>query len=289
MIFVDLSKLSLPSEWLEQSKELTAELMKKSTKEERKVFIEAKRADTWANPRLLESLARIVGDKCWYSEVSFAGFDRNVDHFRPKGRVREINESDKSPWGERDGGYWWLAFDHRNFRLASQHANQRRVDSIGLTDGGKSDYFPVDGDRCSEGIACDLIHERILALDPCSPSDVKLLRFNTNGMPEVRKINGIADPWEERRVKLTIWLFHLNKSDIVKDRLEHMLKVKNEFTRADHGYRLWKLGSEPSKISFDMSLAVIKDHLQDNAKLAGAAQSMKKLLLAEYEWIDEYL
>jgi hypothetical protein len=89
-----------------------------------------------------------VGNKCWYSEVPLEGADPNVDHFRPKGQVREV-DADLQNLQTTSPGYWWLAFECRNFRLSSMHANQRRVDTD--TNGGKSDYLPVLGSRAVEG------------------------------------------------------------------------------------------------------------------------------------------
>ena len=290
MTFADLRKLLLSPHWVTQANTLTAELIQKTNMDDKKEFIEAQRDNTWAHPDLLASLKRVLGYKCWYSELPLEGHDPDVDHFRPKGRVREIDEIDKSLKGEWDGGYWWLAFEHRNFRLSSQHANQRRVDQRGGTDGGKSDYFPVDGTRCTNVTDYDLIQEQTLALDPCSPTDVALLRFNSDGKPEVRKgPNGLADPLEERRVKFSIWLFHLDKNDIVTRRKIHMEQVMQEFRNADWDYRNWKAGATVSKASFDRRIIAIRDHLKDEAPLAGAARSMKRLLAAEFAWIDDYL
>ena len=292
MIFVDLRNLDLPEGWLENAKSLTIELKAKVTLDEKKAFIEDKRNETWAHSNLVAALKKkkLAGNKCWYSEVPLEGADHNVDHFRPKGRVRDINEDDKLPCGICHGGYWWLAFDYRNFRLSCQHANLRRVDVIGGTDGGKVDFFPVDGVRCTTVTDYNMIHEKIFALDPCSPTDVALLHFNSDGKPIVRKgKNGVPDPWEERRVKMSVWLYHLDKSDLVTRRSEHMAIVKQEFEDANCDYQNWQAGAISSKASFDRSISRIRNYLKDDAPLAGSARSMKRLLAADFEWIDEFL
>src|SRR5262249_49981816 len=147
MIHVDINKLNLSSDWKECAKKLTQEL-KTLPPNKRLEFIEKNREKTWGAIEVREALRSIVGDKCWYSEVSIVGADPNVDHFRSKGRVREVNR-DLQDMKKTSPGYWWLAFECLNFRLSSMHANQRRVDA--KTNGGKWDYFPIRGSRAPEG------------------------------------------------------------------------------------------------------------------------------------------
>jgi hypothetical protein len=58
----------------------------------------AEREEVW---KAIAPMLKDLGDrKCWYSESRNPTADKNVDHFRPKGRVEE------DPLHE---GYWWLA------------------------------------------------------------------------------------------------------------------------------------------------------------------------------------
>src|SRR5882672_6771705 len=139
MIYVDLNKLILSPEWEKRAKQLTRELIMLYP-DERSDFIEKNRKNTWGADEVLKALRAMVGNKCWYSEVPLEGSDPNIVHFRPKGQVREV-DTDLQNTQTASPGYWWLAFEHQNFRLSSMHANQRRVDTN--TRGGKWDYFPV--------------------------------------------------------------------------------------------------------------------------------------------------
>ncbi|MDD2342535.1 MAG: hypothetical protein PHV54_06565 [Tolumonas sp.] len=80
------------------------------------------------------------GDKCWYSEVPRIGTDFNIDHFRPKGAVKKAKRIYASKIingkSQNHSGYWWLAFEPKNYRYSCQYANQPR------DNGGKHDYFP---------------------------------------------------------------------------------------------------------------------------------------------------
>lgn len=57
----------------------------------RNAFVNSKRGETWGHPEVVRALKQVVGNKCWYSEVSLDGSDPEVDHFRPKGRVVEVD------------------------------------------------------------------------------------------------------------------------------------------------------------------------------------------------------
>ena len=143
MIYINPDNISPGAEWERQAMNLTRQL-KLQPAANRSSFIEAHRDETWGHPQLLKALRAAIGNKCWYSEVPLEGADPNVDHFRPKGRIREVDENLQNT-KTTSRGYWWLAFELRNFRLASMHSNQRRVDEH--TSGGKWDYFPVRGRR----------------------------------------------------------------------------------------------------------------------------------------------
>src|SRR3954453_16196371 len=126
MIFINQDALHPPPARLTAMSSLSTELTGKPVAE-RTEFINQNRTATWAHADVLTALRAIAGNKCWYSEVKLDGADPNVDHFRPKGRVREVN-ADLENTGVEGAGYWWLAFEFQNYRLAAMHANQRRTD-----------------------------------------------------------------------------------------------------------------------------------------------------------------
>ncbi|MDD5169279.1 MAG: hypothetical protein PHN75_10710, partial [Syntrophales bacterium] len=220
MIYINPRDIDFDPAWEAKARELTKELLKKKP-EERAAFIDSKRAETWGNKALLESLRGVVGNKCWYSEVPLDGADPNVDHFRPKGRVVEIDHSTLEKTGDISSGYWWLAFEPKNFRLSCMHSNQRRVDEN--TEGGKWDFFPVEGARGLEGTEWDLIEEAVLPFDPCSGTDMALLWFSSDGTPTLK--NGSPSAEEIMRLKVTVWLFHLDKKEIAQTRRNTVIDI----------------------------------------------------------------
>lgn len=289
MIFVNPDHLKLSAAWEGKAKALAQELLQKPANE-RAAFIEENREATWADAELITALRNIIGNKCWYSEVPLEGADPNVDHFRPKGRVREVDmnlQPTKATWV----GYWWLAFDSRNYRLVSMHSNQRRVDKD--TQGGKWDFFPIRGARAPEGTDCGAIHEDALALDPCLLTDVRLLWFDPDGKPGISRWKDKApSPLDEVRVRATIWLYHLDKVEIQARRTSHVQDIRKDLRKADADYQLWGPHSAApdlqAKHSFDKKVAEIKTKTSDTAEFAGAKRCAVRAAVADYPWLEEF-
>ena len=263
---------------------LSTELMGKPVAE-RSNFISQNRAATWAHADVLQA-----GNKCWYSEVQLDGADPNVDHFRPKGQVREI-DADLQNTGKASDGYWWLAFEFANYRLAAMHANQRRVDED--TAGGKWDYFPIRGDRAAEGSLWGEIMEDILALDPCSATDVRLLWFDPDGRPSVSNWKRKPNVNDEERVRATIWLYHLDKQEIQSSRANHVEEIRKDLRKANAEYRLWGRDSANPNLqarnSFNQKIAEIGMKIADRAVFAGAKRCAVRAAIADYSWIEEFI
>src|SRR5436853_5023521 len=145
--------------------------------------------------------------KCWYSESRNPGSDKNIDHFRPKGGVEEDKAHE---------GYWWLAFDWRNFRYACQWCNQRRNDKANKTSGGKGEHFPLAPNSFRayrETDDCD--NEDIELLDPADPDDWKLLTFRPDGHPTPAMPEGTR---EYLRAAISIEVYHLHCREFVDER-----------------------------------------------------------------------
>lgn len=288
MIYINYNRLVLPTGWQKKANDLTKELKKKTPKQ-RAPFIKKSRDDNWGHSEFLTALRKIVGNKCWYSEVLLSGSDPNVDHFRPKGEVKEIDNASLTATGKFSSGYWWLAFEPKNFRLAAMHANQRRVDK--KTNGGKWDFFPVEGQRAKEAQKFNEIRESVLPLDPCSAYDMSLLWFDPDGIPGLRKGNPTIH--EKLRIKVTVWLYHLDKEEIATARAEAMNKLRTDLITADAFYNLWQASggdiSADQKFIFDSLLSTIYAELADEAEFAGAKRCALNIARSEYAWIDDFI
>ncbi len=151
--------------------------------------------------------AGLMKEKCWYSESKNPTADKNVDHFRPKGAV------DGDPAHE---GYWWMAYDWKNYRYVSQWCNQRRNDKNNLTSGGKGDRFPVSPGKFRARLEGDNANlEEPLLIDPAVPDEWKLLSFRQDCYPIPSFPPGTL---EYDRAQLSIEVYHLHCFELVNER-----------------------------------------------------------------------
>lgn len=165
---------------------------------------------------LSDDLGKLTAYKCWYSESKNSGSDKDVDHFRPKGSVSEDTDHE---------GYWWLAFDWKNYRYACTWCNQRRVDRIHSTDGGKWDHFPLGEGSFRAKDESDNYDDEddVELLDPTHPNEWKLLTFRPDGEPIPARPEGTR---EYDRAKASIFFYHLDRHEFVRDRKELFKKVQ---------------------------------------------------------------
>lgn len=170
--------------WLQRSQGLVSELAKleaANQREARNAMIDANSAH-WS--ALKPWLLALSHGKCWFTEAREIASHVDVEHFRPKKAARNA----RGP--ERDG-YWWLAFDYMNFRIAGTVPNRK-----------KGAWFPL-----RYGSPCSTYRRRCEGdeiqhfLDPTNAHDVGLLAFDEEG--KAVPAPGISR-WEQIRVWRTV-------------------------------------------------------------------------------------
>lgn len=190
MRYIDLSKLQLPDDWLEQANNAKHAVANGDNPDDH--------SQVWT--ALKHRLAELFPEeKCWYCETVSTRADNAVDHFRPKGRVKDAQQ--------QHSGYRWLAFEHTNFRYSCTLCNSRRVNVIGDTQGGKADRFPLmdEGQRVYTEGPC--IDEQPTLLDPCNLADWRLLGCrHENGNPCAASANDN----DKIRAEASIEIYHLH-------------------------------------------------------------------------------
>ncbi len=191
-------------------------------RKERNDFISKKSAH-WG--KLKPWLFALSGGKCWFTETTNNGSHYDVEHFRPKAEARSFDGSIRE-------GYWWLAFDYTNYRLAGGVPNTK-----------KGGWFPLcDGSRCSTyTIRCEESEVPYL-LDPIRAADPLLLAFDEEGnaIPAPSWDNSEVAQWNHARAKESIKRYKLNDHDALPEQRRkvwrNVSRAINEFLEAKAKY-----------------------------------------------------
>lgn len=162
------------------------------------------------------NMIKVFGDKCWYSEAPRIMTDFDVDHFRPKGAVKKTKKRYAKrrvgKTSQKHNGYWWLAYEAKNYRYSCIYANRPREE------GGKHDYFPLLNEAArvwSPNTLANHATEAPKLLDPCSQNDVTLLSYERNPGRVVSRYDATINPSAFSRVKESAKRYNLNSKTIV--------------------------------------------------------------------------
>jgi uncharacterized protein (TIGR02646 family) len=158
--------------WSESAQSATADALRERVDH-------AVRDDIYAHLDARVALEALTDGKCAYCEVPLARFDWDVEHFRPKGRVKERPDHP---------GYYWLAYTWSNLLPSCTFCNQNRKERPTFDDpapgetGGKLDQFPIEDEATrATDPEHDLISERPLLLDPAAENPAEHLGYHPTG------------------------------------------------------------------------------------------------------------
>ncbi|RUV63531.1 MULTISPECIES: hypothetical protein [unclassified Mesorhizobium] len=202
-------------------------------------------------------------DKCWYTECRSPGADNDIDHFRPKAKVRE---------DRAHPGYYWLAFDWKNMRLSCQRANRPRIAPGARVAGGKSTHFPLLATGVRARTPCDdLTLEHPALLDPTEPGDPIVLTFRPNGEIDVSpdfRGNAVA----VAKVEASRLGLHLNWPKFVEGRLTLYNLVERAVERgrreAPVSFEGWPMAND----AFKDAIRDLKAYMDPRAEYSAAAK-----------------
>ena len=141
--------------------------------------------------------------KCCYCEGRFDAFAAlDVEHYRPKGAVRQESGSP-----EQLPGYYWLAYSWENLYLCCQVCNRS----------GKRDLFPLaDPDARARSHRDDVADESPLLLDPGGPEAPRAhIRFRQE------RAVGLTDTGRR-----TIEVLGLNRPELCDARLGRLRQLR---------------------------------------------------------------
>jgi uncharacterized protein (TIGR02646 family) len=217
--------------------------------------------DLWRS--LKGQLAQVSDDKCWYCESSQHRADNAVDHYRPKNRNRS---------GEHEG-YWWLAFDWRNYRYSCTYCNSRRSDDVKGTSGGKHDNFPLfNPDERATADHPDCTRELPLLLDPSVPEDPGLLWYEPDGRA-VPKYSKDVSERRHLRAEKSIELYHLNYHKTEEDRKRLYNKIRKLIGEGDKLFPDADNSSTARSALSNLVIAQLLELIRPRADFAAAARA----------------
>lgn len=195
MIHVPFGDKAPNKEWLEKAKRLSEKLDAAATKQERDKIIDDN-SRLWGE--LKEWLMSFSHGKCWFSEAKDTFSHMDVEHFRPKKSAKDLDGNERE-------GYWWLAFDWRNYRICGNVGNRK-----------KGTFFPI-APQCKPA-TCNSRHliedELCLLLDPIKEGDPELIAFDERGLA---KPTPGASSWPTFRAEKSIERYKLNDYEPLRE------------------------------------------------------------------------
>lgn len=228
--------------WRERLQAVQASLQNAKTSRERGEIID-KNGDLWSEVKFY--MRRHSHGKCWYCEAKIKGFPGDIDHYRPKKRVTEALDHE---------GYWWLAFEWRNWRFVCRLCNSDNKDQETGHVSGKANHFPLVDDDESRRVKnpedCDYEdlwrRERPALLDPTVQEDIGLITFTSEGVAVPAETD--ESLIKHKRARQTIEVYHLDRSALNNDRkkvyiqaerqvrayLKHQTRWERDQTDEDH-------------------------------------------------------
>ncbi len=264
MIHIDFPNgTNPPDDWLTRADSLTTRLKAAADKQSRKQII-SENSGLWGE--IKEWLEGFSHGKCWFSEARDTCSYWHVEHFRPK------NEA-KDP--DRDG-YWWLAFDFRNYRLCGGVVNVK-----------KGAYFPLKPGTqpatCPEDNPDD---EARVLIDPTRKDDVDLITFADGGLAMPAESRG----WSWERADKSIKRYKLNDyPPLLRAREKVWSECQRLVDQLHYEIHLRKLAEETGKFSpaRDEKIETLKRSLRQmtlpSSQFSGVARAY--LLRDTRDWV----
>ena len=244
MRYIPLADQTPPAVWLLKADAALKNLQAAPDMDARKAIIDAN-SRIWGE--LKSWLLKLSHDKCWFFEVKDICSYPHVEHYRPKKIAKDED-------GTAYEGYWWLAFDWRNFRICGSVPNT-----------SKGTFFPLRTGCQRVSIAGDLRLEHPKLLDPTDEDDPNLLSFDSTG-DAIVAVN--VQGWDKERVEYSVKRLKLDHQPLVEKRKA----VWNACHQRIQAYK-----TELSKFESDNQNDIARQQIKENAR------AIRKMLQPDQE------
>jgi len=282
----DLLEPPISNAWIKQAQDAYEEVKKATAGKARSEKIN-EFAHLWRE--LKGSLKKLSHEKCWYCESAGHRIIGDVDHYRPKNKIKH----------EKDNaypvhiGYWWLAFDWRNYRYACELCNRLNRDPVTNEVGGKGSYFPLLDENKRVYDECkryELLQETPLLLDPIVETDAFLLTIDSEGKVQ----SSSEDEHDIRRVKTSITHYNLDHYDLKERRRVNIYRVVENIVEEAEMF-FWQREEDKNNIAaregYLKAVGRLKKMINERAEYSSAARAALKAMRtpANKIWIENLL
>ena len=221
MRYINTRSFTPSKVWREKSRTATEALLRKETHEERVAYIKSK-SQVWRDLR--QEFIDEFGSRCWFTDAEETVAQLDVEHFRPKLQALDAD-------GTPHEGYWWLAFDFSNLRVAGQIPNRQH----------KKCYFPLlPGCARANSTNRRWQEENPVFLDPTKLTDVELVGYDETGV--MQPSPDASTDEEKLRVEMTDRLLGLSAHqplvearqrvwDDCREIIDEIVRLKGEDTQ----------------------------------------------------------
>jgi len=231
MIFVDRSKVTEPSILSTptgRGKRETADAIAHYLIPNQTVPFDFK---VYRESEVKNALISLFKGKCAYCESTFLHvYSGDVEHFRPKGQIEEVNPPKKP-------GYFWLAADWNNLLLSCRNCNQKLshqiFNSADKRTMGKMNQFPLSDlkryirvHNNANGINDE--EQYRLLINPCIDDPEEHLEYGDQGVIKAKKDEtGIAS----EKGSTSINVFVLQRIPLVQSREKLLIDIEAQIQR----------------------------------------------------------
>jgi hypothetical protein len=284
-IDIDLLEADIPVDWKKRAEQALQEVKKAAPGKARSDKID-EYSHLWKE--LKDLLKQLSHKKCWYCESAGHRIIGDVDHYRPKNKLKRYIRHTHPD----HAGYWWLAFDWGNYRFACELCNRLNKDHVTGIVGGKGSYFPLidEGKRVyDECKPFEILQEEPLLLDPTVATDPLLLTFEEDGSAQPAS----NDKNEYLRADASIRLYHLNHHDLKERRRHEIFRVIHEKVTIADMFR-WQYDQDKSNVSaregYRNMVRDLKRMINEQAEYSAAARAaLKRQRRPDRLWINDLL
>lgn len=248
----------------------------------RKTLLDTPANKTWNAHK--STFERLSHGKCWFTEANATVSDYAIEHFRPKKKIDLISSKDDYPEKRTTSdinGYWWLAYELQNLRLASYKPNQLKRNYFPL----RNDSFVATEDNSS------WTKEIPILLDPCVESDVQLLTYSGVEPIETNPDNATID---HIRARISINVYGLKHNKLKKARSRVYEEAKNYYRTCERNWNAMQLNKDVNQDTYNLGLINFLDGSKNLISMLNPKEQFTRMILAfligvNKSWVRDYI